>query len=102
MVEPNTKGWRRVKKIFGDQVINPDQTINRDKLGEIVFSDASKRRQLNKSLHGLIALEMIKQVFMHFIRGIFLISNSTSFLLSDKLKFIIIEVWLYSDINFKQ
>ena len=70
VVEPNTKGWRRLKAIFGEEILNPDQTINRDKLGEIVFADAAKRRLLNRSLHGLIAFEMIKQIFIYFIKGI--------------------------------
>ena len=69
MVEPNTKGWHRIKKIFGDEVLNSDQTINRDKLGEIIFADAVKRRLLNRSLHGLIAFEIFKQIFIYFIKG---------------------------------
>lgn len=59
-----------MRAIFGDEVLNPaDQTINREKLGEIVFADASKRRALNKSLHGLIALEIVKQILWNLVHG---------------------------------
>lgn len=68
-MKPGKKGWYRVKKVFGDEILNDDQSINRDKLGEIVFKDAFKRKQLNKCLHYLIAFEMLKQIFWYFIQG---------------------------------
>jgi dephospho-CoA kinase len=49
--------------------LNSDNSINRDKLGEIVFKDADKRRQLNRALHGLIRFEMLKQVLVELFRG---------------------------------
>jgi dephospho-CoA kinase len=69
VVEPNTKGWMRVIKLFGDSILNQDQSINREKLGEIIFSDHSKRKKLNKCLHGLILFEMIKEIFFILIKG---------------------------------
>jgi dephospho-CoA kinase len=69
VVKPNSKGWKRVVKIFGHSILNQDQTINRDKLGDIIFSDNTKRRQLNKCLHGLILFEMLKEIFLILIKG---------------------------------
>ena len=69
VVKPNTTGWKRVVKIFGDSILNQDQTINRDKLGAIIFNDSNKRKQLNKCLHGLIIFEMLKEIFLILIKG---------------------------------
>ena len=53
----------------GNEILNEDNTLNREKLGKIIFDDETKRKLLNKALHGLIRLEMLKQVFWHFLSG---------------------------------
>ncbi len=55
--------------LFGKEILNEDQTINRDKLGEIVFADDLKRRKLNRALHALIQYEMFKKLIVEFFRG---------------------------------
>ena len=60
-----------MKKHFGDDVLNKDRSVNREKLAELIFNDRDKRKLLNKCLHGLIALEMVKQILSAFIKGIF-------------------------------
>ena len=72
VVEPNTNGLNRVVKLFGNEILNADKTLNREKLGKIIFENETKRKQLNKALHGLIRLEMVKQIFYHFLSGSFL------------------------------
>jgi len=48
---PDTPTWADVVRVFGRDVLNPDRTINRRRLGEIVFPDESKRQQLNQIIH---------------------------------------------------
>jgi dephospho-CoA kinase len=43
-----------VAKAFGNEVLNPDGTLNRQRLGELVFADEAKRQQLNRILHPFI------------------------------------------------
>ena len=43
-----------VAKAFGNEVLNPDGTLNRQRLGELVFADEAKRQQLNGILHPFI------------------------------------------------
>ena len=69
MVEKGKIGWQRVRANFGDEILNADLTINREMLGDIIFNDPKKRKILNKCLHNLIAWEMLKQVFYHFVQG---------------------------------
>lgn len=54
VVEPNTAGWRQIVETFGETVLNTDSTLDRAKLGEIVFSDEHKREKLNKIVHPLV------------------------------------------------
>lgn len=57
VMEPGTVGWNNVIAFF-DGVLNPDKTINRSKLGAIVFQDAQERKLLNSILHPLIMKEL--------------------------------------------
>jgi dephospho-CoA kinase len=53
VVAPETEGLKSVVDAFGD-VLHPDGTLDRARLGQIVFADESKRQQLNALLHPLI------------------------------------------------
>ncbi len=48
---PGTTTWQEVVRAFGEEIVNPDQTINRHRLGEIVFADDGKRRALEGIVH---------------------------------------------------
>jgi dephospho-CoA kinase len=54
VVEPGTEGLRRIKERFGQEVLQPDGTLDRKALGAIVFRDPAARRELNRLLHPLI------------------------------------------------
>jgi dephospho-CoA kinase len=47
VVEPGTRGLSRVVEEFGKEVLQPDGTLDRPKLGSIVFQDEDKRLLLN-------------------------------------------------------
>jgi dephospho-CoA kinase len=52
--QPNTPAWREIVEAFGPEVLAPDHTIDRTKLGPIVFSAPEKLEALNKITHGKI------------------------------------------------
>lgn len=54
VVEPGTVGLRQIVKDFGDDILLPDERLNRKKLGAIVFEDAAKRDLLNSIVHPLV------------------------------------------------
>ncbi len=54
VVEPNTKGWKAIVENFGVEIIRLDKTIDREKLGAIVFADEKKRQLLNSIVHPLV------------------------------------------------
>lgn len=61
VVEPNKEAYNEIVKAFGREILQVDETIDRKRLGEIVFSDDKKRKQLNDIIHPAIRKEMIKQ-----------------------------------------
>ena len=55
IMKPYKPAWKDIVKIFGTEILNPDETINRDRLGQIVFNDPDKLRELNQITHWRIA-----------------------------------------------
>ncbi|WP_336204922.1 dephospho-CoA kinase [Nonomuraea sp. LPB2021202275-12-8] len=54
VVEPGTPGLARVVARFGDEVLRPDGSLDREKLGGIVFADPDKLGSLNAIVHPLV------------------------------------------------
>lgn len=46
IVEPDTPAWKDIVDYFGESILNDDRTLNRAKLGDIVFADTEKRKKL--------------------------------------------------------
>src|SRR5262245_13057346 len=57
LVEAGAPAYKRIVKVFGDSILNKDKTLNRKKLGAIIFADSAKRKLLNSILHPLIVKE---------------------------------------------
>lgn len=69
VVEPGKPVWQQIKQNFGDEVFNADETLNREKLGQVIFDNVEKRRVLNRITHPVIHREIYKQVFKFFVQG---------------------------------
>jgi len=54
LMKPEEQVWKAIVKRFGLKILNPDKTINRTKLGAIVYSDEKARSFLNKLIHPLV------------------------------------------------
>lgn len=52
--QPGTPGWERVVAEFGREVVSPDGSIDRKRLGAIVFADPGRLARLNAIVHPLI------------------------------------------------
>ncbi len=55
---PGTPGWKAVTAAFGSDIVAPDGTIDRAKLGAIVFADHARLAQLEAIVHPLIFQEI--------------------------------------------
>jgi dephospho-CoA kinase len=54
VVEPGTPGLADVVGEFGPNVLRPDGSLDRDRLGAIVFADPAARTRLNAIVHPLV------------------------------------------------
>jgi dephospho-CoA kinase len=51
VVEPGTTALANIVAAFGEAVIHPDGSLNREALGKIVFADQAAREKLNAIVH---------------------------------------------------
>jgi dephospho-CoA kinase len=54
LMAPDQENWKNIIDVFGKQILNSDQTINRSALGERVFGNPLLREKLNQITHPLI------------------------------------------------
>lgn len=69
----NKPAWKDIKEVFGDEYLNENQTINRKKLGKLVFNDPTKMKILNEITHPRIFQEMESQIAQYKSEGYSLI-----------------------------
>ncbi|OLE53032.1 MAG: dephospho-CoA kinase [Acidobacteria bacterium 13_1_20CM_3_53_8] len=62
VVAPGSEGLKRIFGEFGSDVIREDGTLDRGKLGAIVFGDEEKRLKLNSILHPLVIAAQDEQL----------------------------------------
>jgi dephospho-CoA kinase len=54
VVMPGTAGLKALNEAFGEKILNADGTLDRKRLGLVVFNDESQRQRLNQILHPFI------------------------------------------------
>ncbi|HXS66413.1 MAG TPA: dephospho-CoA kinase [Streptosporangiaceae bacterium] len=60
VLAPGTPGLDQVIETFGVELRKPDGSLDRDRLGEIVFADSERLGQLNAIVHPLVGQRMIE------------------------------------------
>ena len=94
--KPGTKAWQEVVDAFGQGIISADGTIDRRKLGEIVFSNPGARAKLNQVTHPLI-YEQVKSLIEEYgKKGVAIIIVEAPLLLEVGWKSLVDEVWVTS------
>lgn len=61
VVEPGEPALREIVGAFGEEILLEDGSLNRKKLGDIIFHEPSKRAILNGIIHPAIRKEMLRQ-----------------------------------------
>lgn len=69
VVEPGENALKQVVKAFGTEILNVDETLNREKLGSIIFNNEEKRLVLNNIIHPAIRKYMNDRQEEAFTRG---------------------------------
>src|SRR5699024_6232 len=61
VVEHGERDYHDIVDHFGKEILRIDMTLDREKLGEIVFSDEQQRKVLNGIVHPAIGKEMLQR-----------------------------------------
>ncbi|NXL67717.1 DCAKD protein, partial [Chordeiles acutipennis] len=69
VVQPHFKAYRQIVRYFGTEILLENGEINREALGNIIFSHPEKRQLLNSITHPEIQKEMLKQILKYFVLG---------------------------------
>lgn len=62
LMQPGHPVYQEVVAAFGRDILCPDQTIDRERLGSIVFSDAVQRSRLNAIVHPAVKRAIVSDI----------------------------------------
>ena len=92
--KPETEAWREVVAAFDQQIVAANGTIDRKKLGTIVFSNSEARARLNQIMHPRI-YEMVKVQLAEYQRqGVSVVVLEAPLLVEAGWTSLVDEVWV--------
>ena len=92
--KPETEAWREVVAAFGQQIVATNGTIDRKKLGTIVFSNPEARARLNQIMHPRI-YEVVRAQLAEFQRqGVSVVVLEAPLLVETGWTSLVDEVWV--------
>lgn len=62
VVEHGEPAWQEIVDEFGSDILNSDRSINRKKLGQIIFNDDTRRKRLNRITHPRIMAKIKEKI----------------------------------------
>ena len=62
VVEPDMPAWQDIVQFFGESVLSADRTLDRARLGDIVFDDEEKRKQLQGFIYPRLFEEYSRRI----------------------------------------
>ena len=86
--------YKKIVEFFGEDVLNDDLTVNRKKLGQIVFNDNNKLIRLNEITHKYIFDEVKSIIEQHKNEGLDKIIVDAALLFEIGLSKLVDKVWL--------
>ncbi|MCH4827867.1 MAG: dephospho-CoA kinase [Planococcus sp. (in: firmicutes)] len=96
VVEPGSETLEQIRQAFGPEVISSDGTMNRAKVGEIIFNDPVSRKTLNNIIHPAIRQEMLKQRYELLEQGFKTIIMDIPLLFESRLQYIVDKILVVS------
>ncbi|OFG64418.1 dephospho-CoA kinase [Listeria monocytogenes] len=105
VVEPGTEGLKEIVAYFGEEILLADGTLDRAKLGEIIFKDKEKREKLNEITHPRVKDYMLEARERFFRAGEELIFFDIPLLFESHLESLvdqIVVVWTTPETELKR
>jgi dephospho-CoA kinase len=62
LIKPQSSAWQTLVKEFGTEILNPDQSINRRRLGNMVFGNQKLLAKLNGIIHPGVITEIAGKI----------------------------------------
>lgn len=62
VAERGEMGWQKIVETFGESVLQADGQLDRGKVGEMIFRDATKRAELDRIMHPIILEKMKEEI----------------------------------------
>ncbi|WP_226535385.1 dephospho-CoA kinase [Fictibacillus halophilus] len=93
-VMPGKDAYEKIVAFFGEEVLLSDKTLNRAKLGEVIFNNSEKRQKLNQIVHPAVRSEMKKQAELYLSSGNPLVIMDIPLLFESKLTHMVDKTWL--------
>ena len=94
---PGTVCYRSIVDWFGEGILNADATINRTKLGQIVFADAASLARLNAIMHPAVKEEIRHRIQREAEQGTEFFVLEAALLIEENYDEICDELWyIYS------
>jgi dephospho-CoA kinase len=62
VLKPDLPGWTKAVELFGPKMVNSDKTLNRAKIGALVFKKPDLRRKLEEIVHPQVWELMLKRL----------------------------------------
>ena len=91
---PNTATWRELVKAFGNRILAADNTIDRKKLGAIVFGSSEELVRLNAIIYPRITKILEKRIADYRRKGVRVIILDAPVLFEADAKSLVDEVWV--------
>lgn len=96
VVEPGSETLEKIKETFGEDVILPDGSLDRKKVGDIIFSDPASRKRLNDIIHPAIRNEMLRQRAAYMAEGQKVVIMDIPLLFESKLQHFVDKILVVS------
>jgi len=90
---PNTESWREVIEAFGRDILQPNDEIDRRKLGAVVFADPQQMAILNSIMHPRIAGMVGERIEKLRDQGTEVVVVEAALLFEAKWDYLVDEVW---------
>ncbi|MBT2582492.1 dephospho-CoA kinase [Planococcus sp. ISL-109] len=96
VVEPRSETLRKIEEAFGPEVIRENGSMDREKVGAIIFNNPASRKKLNDIIHPAIRAEMLKQRQAYLDAGFKTVVMDIPLLFESKLQHMVDKILVVS------
>jgi dephospho-CoA kinase len=85
VVEPDQEAWKDIVARFGPDVLQPDQTLDRQKLRTVIFNDPDARKELEAIIHPRVRALAEQRIREHGAAGFAIVVYEVPLLFEAKI-----------------